>query len=154
SPPRRFLAAFTAIALLLTSHAATIWAQKPATTELTPLQRYKLPVVATRDINAQLHDPTTLTMEGLGATQGVSMHDGKVYLYGDAHDGETRVGVIREYNLLDDGKRFEPTGKVIWLRRNGQPLLVHPTGLTWNQHHGTFLGDTVETKATIYHLDW
>src|SRR5262245_54305434 len=32
--------------------------------------------------NAEIVPVETLTMEGLGAMQGVSLHDGKVYLYG------------------------------------------------------------------------
>ena len=60
-----------------------------------------------------------------------------------------RVGVIREYTT-----DYVPTNRVIWLRKNGQPLLVHPTGLTWSERSGTFLGDTVKTKAVIYHFDW
>src|SRR5262249_11984347 len=46
------------------------------------------------------------------------------------------------------------TGRVVWLRKNDKPLLVHPTGLTWHQKWGTFLGDTVNRKAIIYRLDW
>jgi len=99
--------------------------------------------------NADLEKPKSLTMDGLGAMQGVSFHDGKVYLYGDVWNANPRLGVIREYT--DD---YRPTGRVIWLRKNDQPLLRHPTGLTWSRQWGTFLGDTVAQKAVIYHLDW
>jgi hypothetical protein len=91
----------------------------------------------------------TLTMEGLGAMQGVSFHDGKMYLYGDCWDVKPRVGVIREYTL-----DYQPTGRVIWLRNKDKPLLRHPTGLTWHARWGAFLGDTVARKGIIYHLDW
>jgi hypothetical protein len=99
--------------------------------------------------NALLEKPTTLTVEGLGAMQGVSFRDGKVYLYGDVWDAKPRVGVIREFSA-----DYKPTGRVVWLRRQGKPLLVHPTGLTWHKQWGTFLGDTVNKKAVIYRLDW
>jgi hypothetical protein len=99
--------------------------------------------------NAVLEKPTTLTAEGLGAMQGVSFRDGKVYLYGDVWDAKPRVGVIREFSA-----DYKPTGRVVWLRRQGKPLLVHPTGLTWHKQWGTFLGDTVNKKAVIYRLDW
>jgi hypothetical protein len=99
--------------------------------------------------NADLAGKKTLTMPGLGAMQGVSFHDDKVYLYGDVWDAAPRVGVIREYT-----KDYEATGRVVWLRRDGKPLLVHPTGLTWHRRLGTFLGDTVKGKAIIYRLDW
>jgi hypothetical protein len=90
-----------------------------------------------------------LTLEGLGAAQGATLFDGKVYLYGDVYDARPRVGVIREYTA-----NLEPTGRVLWLRRANKPLLLHPTGLTRHTRHGTFLGDTVNRKAVIYRLDW
>jgi hypothetical protein len=99
--------------------------------------------------NAVLDNPATRTVEGLGAMQGVSFRDGKVYLYGDVWSAKPRVGVIREYTT-----DYQPTGRVVWLRRGGKPLLVHPTGLTWHEPWGTFLGDTVNRKAVIYRLDW
>jgi hypothetical protein len=107
------------------------------------------PPDATWTANAVLDDPVTQTAEGLGAMQGVSFHDGKVYLYGDVWDAKPRVGVIREYTA-----DYRPTGRVVWLRRDGKPLILHPTGLTWHKRWGTFLGDTVKKKAVIYRLDW
>ena len=88
-------------------------------------------------------------MDGLGAMQGVSFHDGKTYLYGDVWDANPRVGVIREYTA-----DYKPTGRVVWLRQADKPLLRHPTGLTWHSRWGTFLGDTVNHKAVIYRIDW
>src|SRR5271166_2095851 len=70
--------------------------------------------------NAEIAREQTLTMEGLGAMQGVSFHDGKVYLYGDVYSARPRVGVIREYT-----PDYKPTGRVVWLRRGEQPLLRH-----------------------------
>jgi hypothetical protein len=99
--------------------------------------------------NADIENATWHTVPGLGAAQGVSLHDGKIYLYGDVWDVKPRVGVIREYT-----RDLKPTGRVIWLRKHNKPLLVHPTGLTWDRQHGTFLGDTVKGKAMIYRLDW
>jgi hypothetical protein len=96
-----------------------------------------------------LDDSKSMTMEGLGAMQGVSFHDGKVCLYGDCYDVKPRVGVIREYT-----SEYQPTGRVIWLRNKEKPLPRHPTGLTWHARHGTFLGDTVERKGLIFQLDW
>jgi hypothetical protein len=81
--------------------------------------------------------------------QGLTYHDGKVYLYGDVWDAKPRVGVVREYDA-----DFQPTGRVVWLRRDGKPLLIHPTGLTFHPRHGVFLGDTVKAKSVIYRLDW
>jgi hypothetical protein len=99
--------------------------------------------------NASLEKRTTRTMAGLGAMQGVSFRDGLVYLFGDVWNVNPRVGVIREY-----ARDYEPTGRVVWLRKDGKPLLRHPTGLTWHARWGTLLGDTVNRKAVIYRFDW
>lgn len=99
--------------------------------------------------NADLADSRQLTLEGLGAAQGVSYRDDHFYFYGDVWDAKPRVGVIREYN-----RDLQPTGRLIWLSRNGKPLLQHPTGLTWHPRWGTFLGDTVNKKAVIYRINW
>jgi hypothetical protein len=99
--------------------------------------------------NAVLEKLTSRTIEGLGAMQGVSVRDGKIYLYGDVWDAKPRIGVIREYTT-----DYKATGRVVWLRRDGKPLLLHPTGLTWHEKWGTFLGDTVNKKSVIYRLDW
>jgi hypothetical protein len=89
------------------------------------------------------------TVPDVGAIQGVTLHGGKIYLYGDVGDAQPRVGVIREYDA-----RLRPTGRAVWLSRDGKPLLLHPTGLTFDGRWGTFLGDTVNQKATIYRIDW
>ena len=105
--------------------------------------------------DAALDVENSITDMGLGAVQGVVVRDGKVYAYGDLVKAEPRIGVIREYD-----EKLEPTGRVVWLRRGGKPLIVHPTGLTWDDRWGTFLGDTVKTadpaksRAVIYRLDW
>ena len=99
--------------------------------------------------NAELTESRAITDPGLGAVQGVVVRDGKVYAYGDVVSAKPRVGVIREYDL-----ELKPTGRVVWVRRDDKPLILHPTGLTWDSHWGTFLGDTVLKKAVIYRLDW
>ena len=90
------------------------------------------------------------------AVQGVVVRDGKVYAYGDVFQAEPRVGVIREYN-----EQLEPTGRVVWLRRNGKPLIIHPTGLTWHERLGYVSGRHDQdsrpgacSRAVIYRLDW
>src|SRR6516225_4193359 len=127
--------AHMAIVLGLLSPGTVVQAQAPAKTAW--------------KANAELRNIQRRTMEGLGAMQGVSFLDGKVYLYGDVWDAKPRVGVIREYSL-----DYKPTGRVVWLRRAGKPVLLHPTGLTRHKRWGTFLGDTVNKKAVIYRLDW
>jgi hypothetical protein len=105
--------------------------------------------------DADLDVERSITDLELGAVQGVVVRDGRVYAYGDVFRAEPRVGVIREYT-----EKLEPTGRVVWLRRGKTPLIVHPTGLTWNDRWGTFLGDTVKSadptraRGVIYRLDW
>jgi hypothetical protein len=36
--------------------------------------------------------------------------------------------IFREYDL-----ELKPTGPVVWLRKGSKPLILHPTGLTWDQ---------------------
>ena len=95
---------------------------------------------------------TTQTCEKLGACQGASEHDGFIYLYGDA-----KPGIIRQYTATaGDSPTLSYTGLEISLTRNGENIINHPTGLTWNPQFGTYLGNTVTAtkKGTIYHLDW
>jgi hypothetical protein len=99
--------------------------------------------------DAAVEPARKLTDSKLGACQGIALRDGRVYAYGDVHSANPRTGVIREYN-----PDFTPTGREVWLRKDGRPLIIHPTGLTWNERWGTFLGDTFLKKATIYRLDW
>jgi hypothetical protein len=113
------------------------------------------PPDATWLADAAIEVKRSITDMGLGAVQGAVIRDGKIYAYGDVFHARPRVGVIREYS-----ESLQPTGRVVWLRRGGKPLIMHPTGLTWHDPWGTFLGDTVKsadptrTKAVIYRLDW
>jgi hypothetical protein len=99
--------------------------------------------------DAVIESALAVTDLGLGAAQGVVVRDGKVYAYGDVVMAKPRVGVIREY---DTG--LKATGRVVWLKKGNEPLILHPTGLTWDARFGTFLGDTVKKKAIIYRFDW
>ena len=99
--------------------------------------------------DAEIDRISAITDLGLGAVQGVAVRDGRIYAYGDVFLATPRVGVIREYDL-----DLKPTGRVVWLRKGDTPLILHPTGLTWDASLGTFLGDTVKKKAVIYRLDW
>jgi hypothetical protein len=111
--------------------------------------RAEAPADSTWTVNADLKHAQVRTIPDVGLMQGISFFDDKVYLYGDVWNADPRVGVIREYT-----KDYEPTGRAVWLRRDGKPLLRHPTGLTRNPRFGTFLGDTVDKKSVIYRFDW
>jgi len=91
-----------------------------------------------------------LTVSGIGYGQGLFTHDGKVYLYGDA-----ATGLIREYEWsVESPEELTYTGLEIKLTRNGEDVAPHPTGLTHHPKLGTFLGDTVFQKGTIFTVDW
>jgi len=113
------------------------------------VQEYQPPPDADWTANATLEDAHAITDLSIGATQGVAVRDGKIYGYGDVVFEEPRIGRIKEYTI-----DLEPTGRAVDLTRNGEPLITHPTGLTWHPEFGTFLGDTVEGVATIHRLDW
>jgi hypothetical protein len=108
--------------------------------------------VPTTQPSVSITELSQQTCEKLGACQGASEHDGFVYLYGDANPG-----IIRQYTAVPgDVPKLKYTGLEISLTKNGVNLINHPTGLTWNQQFGTYLGNTVTAtkKGTIYHLDW
>ena len=117
--------------------------QLPTVADPTP------PPDATWTADAVVEPTQTATDQTLGAGQGVLVRDGRIYAYGDVFKAQPRIGVIREYGL-----DLIPTGRTIWLQRHGKPVILHPTGLTWNPRFGTFLGDTVDRIATIYRLNW
>jgi hypothetical protein len=128
--------------------------QSPQQPQQGPIQphpsiSHEPPPDGTWTADAVLERAQAATVDGLGAAQGVVVRDGKIYAYGDVVRADPRVGVIREYE-----PDLRPTGRVVWLRRGGVPLIIHPTGLTWDDRRGTFLGDTVLMKARIYRLDW
>lgn len=92
----------------------------------------------------------SMTIDDIGAGQGAAVDPPFLYLYGDAD-----TGIIREYDLAAArDSRLVPTGRFVRLTRNGVDLASHPTGLAINRELGTFLGDTVNQKGTLYHIDW
>ncbi|WP_145446105.1 hypothetical protein [Mucisphaera calidilacus] len=95
------------------------------------------------------------TVEGVGAGQGVAVFGDKVYLYGDRWRRDSERGVIREYALEREPVvhvRF--TGREIVLTAGGEDVAPHPTGLTRHPEYGVFLGNTVNRRGTIFHVDW
>ncbi len=96
-----------------------------------------------------------LTLDSLGACQGVSYLDGRVYLYGDRE-----VGVIRAYTLAGDSMRYV-SGSEVKLTQQGQDLINHPTGIAHSGHGPTFIGNSIRLnpegtrwRAVLYHVDW
>jgi hypothetical protein len=114
-----------------------------------PVGAQQPPPDGTWTADAVLVPTRSITDPELGAAQGAVVRGGRVYAYGDVYSAAPRVGVIREYDL-----DLRPTNRAVRLSRGGRPLIVHPTGLTWDRRWGTFLGDTVRGRAVIYRLDW
>ena len=109
--------------------------------------------------SARWHDvtitPTTsLTVDSLGACQGVSYLDGKAYLYGDRE-----VGIIRSYTVGKDALTY--TGQEIKLTEGGKDVINHPTGIAFQQNMPTFIGNSIRLnpegtkwRAVIYAVNW
>jgi hypothetical protein len=98
------------------------------------------------------------TAEGVGAGQAVFLRDRAVYLLGDLRENDQPgPGVIREFFWSTDErgrKALRASGRQILLTDNGEPVAPHPTGLTWHPNFGYWLGDTVNQKGTIFHIDF
>ena len=123
--------------------AGTVMSAQPPSLQPVP------PPDGTWTADATVRALKVVTDSDLGAGQGVSLLDGRLYFYGDVVIAKPRTGVIREYSA-----DLAPTGRVFRLTRNGTPIILHPTGLTRDSRFGTFLGDTVSRRARIYRLDW
>lgn len=94
------------------------------------------------------------TVDSLGACQGASYQQGRVYLYGDRE-----VGMIREFRVEHDSLVYQH--KEMKLTQNGQDVINHPTGLAYNGSGPTFIGNSIrlnkegtQWKAVIYCIDW
>ena len=91
------------------------------------------------------------TIEGVGAAQGLVVHNGFIYVFGDAE-----TGVIREYRVAWTGgePRLAYTGREILCTVDGVDVAPHPTGLTFHPELGCYLGDTVKRVGTIFKIDF
>lgn len=96
----------------------------------------------------------SLSIDSLGACQGVHYQHGKVYLYGDRE-----IGMMREYIPGKDTLLY--TGNEYKLTVDGKDLINHPTGIAYNGSGPTFIGNSIRLnaegtawKAVIYCIDW
>jgi hypothetical protein len=104
------------------------------------------------NIRMQLHQ--SFTLDSLGACQGASYQQGRIFLYGDRE-----VGMIREFKADHDSLSY--TGKEYLLTVNGNDVINHPTGIAWNGSGPVFMGNSIRLnkegtlwKAMIYCIDW
>jgi hypothetical protein len=96
----------------------------------------------------------SLTIDSLGACQGVSYQQGKAYLYGDRE-----VGMIRQFSIRGDSVIY--LNNECKLTIDGKNIINHPTGIAYNGNGPAFMGNSVRLnkegtvwKAVIYCVDW
>lgn len=94
------------------------------------------------------------SVDSLGACQGVSEQNGKIFLYGDRE-----VGMIREYK--QEGDSLVYAGKEMKLTLNDTDVINHPTGLAYHNNDPVFIGNSIRLnkegtlwRAVIYCIDW
>ena len=95
-----------------------------------------------------------LSVDSLGACQGVSFQNGRLFLYGDRE-----VGMIREYKLTGDSIVY--INKEYKLTLNDTDVINHPTGLAVHGKMPVFIGNSIRLnkegtlwKAMIYVVNW
>ncbi|RFS22465.1 hypothetical protein DVR12_11710 [Chitinophaga silvatica] len=94
------------------------------------------------------------TLDSLGACQGVSLQNGKYFLYGDRE-----VGVMREYRLENNTLKYQH--KEYRFTSQDSNIIKHPTGIAWHKGLPVFIGNSVRLnkegtswKALIYCINW
>ncbi|REG78380.1 hypothetical protein [Algoriphagus antarcticus] len=94
-----------------------------------------------------------LTLDSLGAAQGVSAIADDLYVYGDRE-----IGMMRKYST-DDTLSY--AGLEYQFTIDGKDLINHPTGIAWNGKNTTFIGNSIRLnkegtkwKAVIHAIDW
>jgi len=94
------------------------------------------------------------TIDSLGACQGVSIQNGRIFLYGDRE-----VGMIREYKTVGDSLVY--LNKEMKLTLNDSDVINHPTGIAYQPSLPVFIGNSIRLnkegtnwKAVIYCIDW
>jgi len=108
--------------------------------------------LVTSNVDQQLN--RAITVDSLGACQGISYQKGHIFLYGDRE-----VGMIREFKQENDSLVYQH--KEVKLTMNGKDVINHPTGIAYNGTGPTFIGNSIRLnaegtkwKAVIYCVDW
>lgn len=96
----------------------------------------------------------TYSVDSLGACQGISYQDGRIFLYGDRE-----IGVIREYAMQGDSLVY--LNKEMKLTLNDTDVINHPTGIAYNGKDPVFIGNSIRLnaegtlwRAVIYNINW
>jgi hypothetical protein len=95
-----------------------------------------------------------ITVDSLGACQGISYQNGNIFLYGDRE-----VGMVRKFKMVGDSLVYQ--GQEYKLTQKGLDIINHPTGIAYNGSSPTFIGNSIRLnaegtkwKAVIYCVDW
>lgn len=104
------------------------------------------------DINMKIEK--AYSVDSLGACQGISYQNGRIFLYGDRE-----IGVIREYKLQGDSLSY--LHNEMQLTQNDTDVINHPTGIAYNGKDPVFIGNSIRLnkegtlwRAVIYCIDW
>ncbi|MDF2431251.1 MAG: hypothetical protein JWP44_882 [Mucilaginibacter sp.] len=96
----------------------------------------------------------SVTIDSLGACQGISIQKQKAFLYGDRE-----VGMIRQFSFNDDTLTYDH--KECKLTVNGKNVINHPTGVAYHAGMPVFMGNSIRLnkegtswKAMIYCINW
>jgi hypothetical protein len=96
----------------------------------------------------------SITIDSLGACQGISYQNGNIFLYGDRE-----VGMVRKFKMVNDSLVYQ--GQEYKLTQKGQDVINHPTGIAYNGTGPTFIGNSIRLnaegtkwRAVIYCVDW
>src|SRR5215831_14219128 len=107
-----------------------------------------------RDADVSMQISHSFTVDSLGACQGASFQNGRLFLYGDRE-----VGMIREFKMLGDSLAY--LNKEYKLTINDTDLINHPTGIAWNGKDPVFIGNSIRLnregtlwRAMIYCVNW
>lgn len=104
--------------------------------------------------NMNMNLTKAISIDSLGACQGISYQGGRIFLYGDRE-----IGMIREYHL--NGDSLVDQHQEFKLTLGGNDLINHPTGIAYHAGKPTFIGNSVKPavtggkwKAVIYCINW
>jgi len=104
------------------------------------------------DVN--MHIRHAVTIDSLGACQGISIQKGKAFLYGDRE-----AGMIRQFHFDKDTLAFDH--KECKFTVDGKNIINHPTGIACHGNLPVFVGNSIRLnkegtswKAMIYCVNW
>ena len=96
----------------------------------------------------------SFNIDSLGACQGISYQNKRIFLYGDRE-----AGMIREYKTQGDS--LIDLHKEIKLTLNDTDVINHPTGIAYHDKNPVFIGNSIRLnkegtlwRAVIYCVNW